>query len=187
MSKKHKFKNPEGLYFCTLTLVGWIDLFSRDSYRQVLVESLEFCRENKDLHVHAYVFMTNHIHLIISASGKQECWEIMRDFKSFTAKKFLKTIEDKQESRRDWLMYLFKFFAKKYKRLQEHMVWQHDNHPIELWSKEVIRNKVRYIHENPVRAKFVRNNSDWIYSSAGDYEGREGDIKVDLLDIVYTL
>jgi len=113
----------------------------------------------------------------------------MRDFKSFTAKKFLKIIEneDKKESRRDWLMYLFKYFAGKHKRSQEHMVWQHDNHSIELWSAEVIKNKVRYIHENPIRAKFVRNNSDWIYSSAGDYEGREGDIKVDLLNAVYTL
>ena len=88
MSTKYKFKNDRGLYFCTLTLIGWIDLLSRVVYRRILTESLNFCRENKGLRIHAYVFMTKHIHLIVSAVGEQKPREIMRDFKSFTAKEF---------------------------------------------------------------------------------------------------
>ena len=185
MSTKYKFKDDGGLYFCTLTLVGWIDFFSRVVHRRILTESLNFCRENKGLRIHAYVFMTNHIHLIVSAVGEQKPWEIMRDFKSFTAKEFLRAVDSPQESRRDWMLYLFGRFAKKHKRSQKNMVWQHDNHPIEIFSAGVIKNKVRYIHENPVRAFFVRRASDWIFSSAGDYEGKQGEVEVDLLDVMY--
>ena len=187
MSVKYKFTDQTKLHFCTLTLVGWIDLFSRESYRQIIIDSLAYCQKNKGLNVHGYVIMTNHLHLIISAKEGSTLSAIMRDFKSFTAKSFLAEIQKETESRRDWLLYLFQYFAKKHKRSQTHMFWQHDNHPIELWSAKVIQTKLRYIHENPVRAGFVSQPSEWKYSSAVNYEGQAGLLVVDLLDEAYLL
>ncbi len=187
MSVKYKFTDKTTLHFCTLTLVGWIDLFSRESYRRIIIESLAYCQKHKGLNVHGYVIMTNHIHLIISAKEGSTLSGIMRDFKSFTAKSFLAEIQTEKESRRDWLLYLFQYFAKKHKRSQTHMFWQPDNHPIVLWSPKVIQTKLTYIHDNPVRAGFVSQPSDWKYSSAANYEGAAGLLKVDLLDEAYFL
>ena len=131
--------------------------------------------------------MSNHIHLIVSAQEGYQLSAIFRDFKSFTAKEFLKEINTGKESRKDWLLHQFQYFAGKHKRSQKHMIWQHDNHPILLWSAKVIKQKVNYIHLNPVRAGLVGNPSDWLYSSAIDYEGEKGLLEVIVLDAVYTL
>ena len=187
MSVKYKFTDKTTLHYCTLTLVGWIDLFSRESYRKIIIDSLAYCQKNKGLNVHGYVIMTNHLHLIISAKEGGNLSGIMRDFKSFTAKSFLHEIQNGNESRKDWLLYLFQYFAKKHKRSQTHMLWQHDNHPIALWSAKVIQTKLKYIHANPVRAGLVNLPSEWKYSSAGSYEGKPGLLKIDILDEAYLL
>lgn len=187
MSVKYKFTDKTTLHFCTLTLVGWIDLFSRESYRKIVIDSLAYCQKNKGLNVHGYVIMTNHLHLIISAKEGSKLSGILRDFKSFTAKSFLNEMQEGKESRRDWLLYMFQYYAKKHKRSQTHMLWQHDNHPIALWSANVIQTKLKYIHENPVRAGLVNKPRDWKYSSAANYEGIKGLLEITLLDEAYLL
>lgn len=81
---KYKIHNQKGLYFLTLTTVGWIDIFTRAIYRDILVESLNYCIKEKGLVVYGYVIMSNHIHLIAqSESETQSLSDIIRDFKSF--------------------------------------------------------------------------------------------------------
>ena len=169
---KYKIHNQKGIYFLTLTVVGWIDVFTRASYRDIVLDSLKYCIEEKGLVVYAYVVMSNHVHLIAqSASETQTLSDIMRDFKSFTAKQIKKSIEDVQtgESRREWLKYLFGYFARGNQRNRTFQFWQSDNHPIELWSPRVIEQKLAYIHWNPVEAKIVASPSHYLYSSASNY------------------
>ena len=132
--------------------------------------------------------MTNHIHLIVSASGKQTLSEVIGDMKSFTAKQILQSIKTQPESRRDWLLYLFRFFAKGNKYRNEHQFWDGDNHPINLYSKKVMLQKLNYIHFNPVRANWVLMPQYYVYSSASNYldDGR-GIMKVELLEEYYDL
>ena len=144
---KYKIHNQKGLYFLTLTTVGWIDVFTRAIYRDIIVDSLKYCRKEKGLVVYAYVIMSNHIHLIAqSESETQTLSDIIRDFKSFTAKEIRKKVEDVKtgESRREWLMYLFSYFASGNQRNRTFQFWQSDNHPIELWSPRVIEQKLAY-------------------------------------------
>ena len=69
MSRKYKFKDNEKLYFISFAVVGWIDLFIRNEYKEILVESIKYCQQNKDLEVYAYCIMTSHVHLIIGSKG----------------------------------------------------------------------------------------------------------------------
>ncbi|MBK8671928.1 MAG: hypothetical protein IPN93_02760 [Bacteroidetes bacterium] len=48
MSRKYKFKDNEKLYFVSFAVVGWIDLFIRNEYKEILVESIKYCQQNKD-------------------------------------------------------------------------------------------------------------------------------------------
>ena len=181
---KYKIHNQKGLHFLTLTVVGWVDVFTRADYRDVLIDSLKHCIEKKGLMVYAYVIMSNHIHLIAqSASETQTLSDIIRDFKSFTAKQINKKIQDVKtgESRREWLTYLFGYFARGNQRNRTFQFWQSDNHPIELWSPRVIEQKLAYIHWNPVQAKIVASPSHYLYSSASNYFEGTGILEVSVI------
>ena len=89
MSNKYKIRDQHGLNFLTLTVVGWIDIFSRKKYRDIIIESLRFCQENKGLKIYGYVIMTNHIHMIVQATGEQILSGVLSDFKSYTASTIL--------------------------------------------------------------------------------------------------
>lgn len=155
-----------GLFFVTLTVVGWIDVFTRSEYCDTLVKNLKFCQENKGLQLYAYCIMSSHVHLI-AAAETGTLSDILRDFKSYTAKQLLQLIQNNpQESRKEWLLYLFRHFARKNNHNIAFQFWQHHNHPIDLVSGEMVRQKINYIHQNPVQAGMVTEEQDFVYSSA---------------------
>lgn len=47
MSRNYKFHNPEGLYFISFAVIGWLDVFIRNEYKDVFLESVRFCQKNK--------------------------------------------------------------------------------------------------------------------------------------------
>jgi len=107
MSTKYKAIEPEGIYFVTLTIVGWIDVFTRPKQKAGIIESLQFCQKEKGLEIYSYCIMSNHIHMICKAMGEISLPEIIRDFKKFTSKQIIKTIDEEPESRRDWMIKYF--------------------------------------------------------------------------------
>ncbi len=106
--------------------------------------------------------MSNHIHLLVR-SGQGNLSGTLRDFKSHTSKEILKAIIEKNESRRDWLLMVFKYAANKHKRNSTYQVWTHENHAEEIYSNKFIEQKLDYIHNNPVRAGIVTNSEDYLY------------------------
>ncbi len=165
-----KYKTQEGkLYYVTLTVVGWIDVFTRKEYVYELMKNIKYCQENKGLEIYAYVIMSNHIHLIVRAKdGKLNI--LLGHLKSFTAKQFIKQIEiNPQESRKDWLMHMFKFYGKGNSQNETYQFWQNGNHSIELWNAEVIKQKINYMHNNPVKQGIVAKPEDYLYSSANEF------------------
>jgi Transposase and inactivated derivatives len=174
MSKKYKFENIEGLYFVTLTVRHWIDVFTRNEYKDIIIESLDYCRKNKGLEIYAWVIMTNHVHLIIRAKEGYILQDILRDFKKNTSKAVIKTInESLNESRKEWLL-------RGFHTNDGNRFWQEGNHPIELWTNDVIDEKLNYIHNNPVKAGFVFREQDFLYSSAADYTGEGRILEIDI-------
>ena len=112
MSERYKVINSQTPTFVTITITGWIDLFIRRAYTKILDDSLNYCIKNKGLIVHAYVYMTSHIHLIIS-SKNTDLAAIIRDFKRHTSKELIIAIKDINESRREWLLNKFRYKAKR--------------------------------------------------------------------------
>ncbi len=176
----YKIRNQSALHFLTFTIMGWVDIFSRQRYRDLILDSFKFCRENKALKIGAYVIMSNHIHTIWKAAHANLS-DIIRDFKTFTSRAITDSIKNEPESRRDWLLYMFRFFGNCTQANQEFKVWTGNNHPEEIFSDSFLRTKLNYIHENPVRAGLVAEASNYLYSSAADYENKKGLIEIDLL------
>jgi REP element-mobilizing transposase RayT len=101
--------DKNAIYFITATVVNWIDIFSRPIYKYIIIDSLKHCQKEKGLEIYAWVIMTNHIHLIVSAKPNFNLSNILRDFKKFTSKAIIESIQLENESRRDWMLNHFEF------------------------------------------------------------------------------
>ena len=185
MSTGYQIKKQDGLYYLTLQIVNWVDVFSRQSYRDIIIENLKYCQQHKGLEIYAFVIMSNHIHLL-AKSGKEELSDTLRDFKSYTAKKILEEIETGKESRRDWMLKLFSQAAHKNSRNSKYQFWTQENHAEHIYSNEFIKQKLEYIHNNPVRAGIVDNPEEYKYSSACNYAGKKGILDVEQLIVLWT-
>ena len=181
MSTQYRVRDPQGLYFLTWTLTGWIDLFTRPIYKAVVMDSLRYSIENKGLRLHAYVIMSNHMHLIASAEDNTSLSDITRDIKKHTSKQFLKALNEGPESRAEWMIPIFAQSAELKSGYGSHHLWQTGSHAIQLYNPEWIRQKLDYIHDNPVRAGFVREAWQYPHSSAGDYQDLPGLLPLELL------
>ena len=181
MSRKYKIKDRQKPYFVTLTIVQWIDVFIRDEYRMIFMDSLRYCMEHKGLEVYGYCMMTSHVHLIIGTNGEL-MQDILRDLKKFTSSQIIKAIEQNNfESRKGWMLWIFRRAGEQNPNNEKYQFWQQHNHPIELQSKDMMMQKLKYIHENPVKGGFVSEPEAYLYSSAGDYSGRKGLLDIDFL------
>ena len=181
MSRKYKFYNKEGLYFVSFATVYWIDVFVREHYFEKLVESLDYCRIEKGMEIYCWCIMPSHVHLIFKAKENNP-GELLKSFKTYTSKALQKAIEEHgQESRRDWLLWLMKRAGEKNSNITNRQFWQQNNKPIELWSEEVIDQKVDYINNNPILSGFVFEAHHWKYSSAIDYSGGKGVLNIDFV------
>jgi len=89
MSGKYKVRDSSAIYFITLTIIDWVDLFTRQVYKHLILDSINYCRLNKGLKIYAYVIMTSHIHLIVSCQKEYKLEDTIRDFKKFTSKKLI--------------------------------------------------------------------------------------------------
>jgi putative transposase len=166
MSTAYKIAG-DGLYYLTFQIVGWVDIFTRKIYRNIAIESLQFCQQHKGLYLYAYVIMSNHMHLL-AKSETGDLSGIIRDFKNNTSKKFLNVLNDTVESRSDWMKLVFEYHGK-FKNKQTNQVWTHENHAEHIYSQKFIEQKIDYIHNNPVRAGIVSRPEDYLYSSASNY------------------
>ena len=86
MSRKYKIRDQNYPHFVSFSVVHWIDLFTRDLYRQVVIDSIKYCQMEKGLIVYGWCIMTNHVHLIIGTKDKP-MQDILRDMKSYTSNK----------------------------------------------------------------------------------------------------
>ncbi|QNS15560.1 REP-associated tyrosine transposase [Mannheimia bovis] len=180
MNRKYKMRNSDGAYFVSFATVYWIDVFIREIYFQAIIQSLAFCHKEKGMQIYGYCIMPSHIHLLFQAKN-QNPTEVLRDFKKFTANQLITLIrENQQESRREWLLWMFSRAAAKRGNVQKYQFWQHHNQPIEIYSQKFFDEKLNYIHQNPVISGFVSEPWEWRYSSARNYCGMSSVLDIDI-------
>jgi REP element-mobilizing transposase RayT len=172
MSERYKVGDSSRPHHITLTIIDWVDVFVRPVYKDIIIDSLQYCQNHKGLIVHAFCIMTSHVHLIVSSS-KNPLNEIVRDMKKFTTKKLIEALNAEHESRRYWMLKKFQFAAERIKRVNEFKVWKDGFHPVELDTNEMMDQRLEYVHQNPVEAGIVYSAEDYVYSSAAYYAGGE--------------
>jgi len=170
MSSKYKVGEDAIPHFITFTVIGWIDVFSRQCYKDIIIDSLKYCQREKGLVLHAWVIMTNHLHLIVS-SQTNKIEYLVRDIKKFTSKQIIAAIiANPAESRKEWMLGMFSYAGKNNSNNTEFQFWKQDYHPVQLDSVFKAKQRLAYLHENPVKSGMVWESWHYRYSSAIDYE-----------------
>ena len=183
MHPGYQIRNQEGIYFITFAVVEWVDVFTRKEYADIVVESLRYCQKEKGLILYAWCLMSNHLHLIIAAKEGYNLSDILRDFKKFTSYKITKAIEEsKIESRKNWMLWIFRSAGEKNKKNKKYQFWQQNNQPKEMETNHFMEQKLQYLHNNPVAAGVVSRPEDYVYSSARNYAGEIGLLEVEFLE-----
>ena len=182
MSERYKFFEKESLYFVSPTIVGWVDLFTKKQYTKIILNSLMFCQKEKGLIIFAFVIMKNHIHLVAQAS-ENNLSDIIRDFKKYTSRMITSILISSEEAKPKWMVEQFSQYGAQCRNNETYQFWKQDNHPIELYSNKFFKQKIKYIHNNPIKAGIVENPEDYLYSSARNYADLESVIDIVKVDL----
>jgi putative transposase len=171
-------------YFITMTVVAWIDVFTRSSHKLIIVDALKYCQEHKGLLIYGWCLMSNHLHIIASTEGDFHLRDVVRDFKKFTSKKIVGEILEGTESRSRWMLANFYYAGKYLNRIKNYKLWKDGNHALVIYSPAFFYQKLNYIHNNPVKAMIVERPDEYLFSSARNYADRDALIDV-ILESAY--
>lgn len=164
---------PEKPHFLTCTVVEWMPVFTRPDAVQILLDSWSYLRLHDGMRLFGYVILENHLHFVAQAPRLDKC---VASFKSYTAARLIELLEAHKAER---LLARLRFAKKAYKSDRDYQFWQEGSHAEMVFSEAVMREKLEYIHQNPVKRGYVDMPEHWRYSSARNYAGQPGLIGID--------
>jgi REP element-mobilizing transposase RayT len=158
--------DDQPIYYITIVVYNRLQIFTKPSFIIPLIDSLDFYRYNLDFKLLGYVIMPDHAHLILWPQGIATVSAIMRDFKTFTSKRIIR--QAKVEKRIDWVR-AFEQAGEQTGR-SDNKVWQDSFWDKIVFTQKFLRQKLNYIHQNPLRAGLVDDVAAYPYSSYRNYE-----------------
>ena len=180
MLPNDKPKYPiDACYVLTLNTVDKIDVFVRPAYKQIIADTLNYFVDTHGLSIYCWCLMSSHLHLILRTKDGTAPAYFERDFKKFTTPAILKAIDMEMDFRRDWMLQRFEEYTKSLRRLEKYHLWQNCSSPLRIDGNcRSLLDRIDHIHENPVRERIVEMPDAYIFSSARDYSGLNGLVKV---------
>ncbi len=169
---RYKFGESAYPHFLTCTVVGWLPVFTRPETVQILLDSWTFLQDSGRIVLLGYVVLENHVHFI--ASG-EKLPRAVADFKSYTARNVIDYLCARNVRT---LLDQLEYHKVRHKADQTYQLWQEGSHPQRIESELVLRQKLDYLHENPVKRGYVSDPTHWRYSSARNYAGQQGLVDV---------
>ncbi|MCL2789889.1 MAG: transposase [Desulfobulbus sp.] len=164
---------PDKPHFLTCTVVEWLPVFTRPDAVQILLDSWSHQHTNAGLQLFGYVILENHLHFVARAPRLDKC---LSSFKSFTATRLIELLKKHQAER---LLARLRLAKQVHKHDRKYQFWQEGSHAEMVFSEHIMREKLEYIHQNPVQRGYVDFPEHWRYSSARNYLGQPGLIEID--------
>ena len=168
---RYKIYEPTHPHFITCTVLHWIPIFTNKKSVKIVLDSLKYLQEHHGLKIYAYVILENHLHIVAQSD------DIARDiarFKSFTARKIIDLLREEKVTT---ILDQLRFYKKAHKSDREFQLWQEGMQPKLIQNESIMRQKIEYIHNNPVKRGYVDDAAHWRYSSARNYEGKDGGVE----------
>ncbi|WP_445368960.1 REP-associated tyrosine transposase [Methylomonas sp. BW4-1] len=169
---RYQFQQNPSPHFLTATINHWLPLFTRPATVNIVLDSWRFLQRDSGFQLYGYVILENHLHLIAAPADLSRD---MQRFKAYTAKQIIGHLQQSGSAR---VLELLALLKRPHKTESEYQVWEEGSHPQLIESEAAMRQKLNYIHLNPVKRGYVDLPEHWRYSSARNYAGMTGLIEV---------
>jgi putative transposase len=151
-------------YYFTSVTHHRLPIFQKDALRQRLCDAWAEARDNHGILILAYVIMPDHVHLLVYSD--KELSEVLRLLNGIAARRVIQYLKES-----GFESSLFKLRGEVRERNHKHSVWEHHTDSLDIFGEDTFRQKVEYIHQNPVRAGLVERAEDYRFSSARLWKG----------------
>jgi REP element-mobilizing transposase RayT len=151
-------------YYFTAVTHHRLEIFRTDTLKQILCDAYNEARKRHGILILAYVIMLDHVHLLTSSS--REMKDVLRLINGISARRVIQYLKDG-----NFQTSLFKLRGELRERNLRHSVWHHHTDSLEIIGEDTFRQKVEYIHSNPVKAGMVEKATDYRFSSARQWSG----------------
>ncbi|MSP28718.1 MAG: transposase [Methylococcales bacterium] len=165
---RYSIRETQAPHFLTCTIINLIPVFTRPQTVDIILNALQYRQQHNGWTVYGYVILENHLHLVVQAD---DLLAELPLFKSYTARQLIDYLKECHAER---VLKQMAFFRKAHKLDREYQCWEEGSHPQLIQNTEMLRQKLDYIHFNPVKRGYVDKPEHWRYSSARNYEGLEG-------------
>ncbi len=169
---RYHFAEHNRPHFLTCTVVEWLPVFTRQEAVDILLDAWRYLGAHQGLKLYAYVVLENHLHAVAQAEDLPLIWS---GFKSYTARGIINLLEAK---RAEALLKRMQLPGKAQRNDREHQFWQEGSHPQVIQNEMILRQKLDYIHNNPVKRGYVDRPEHWRWSSARNYAGEAGLLEI---------
>lgn len=169
---RYVITEPDRPHFLTCTVMEWLPLFSRPALVEIVLDCWRYQQKHQGLQLYGYVVMENHLHYLAQADDLCRC---VASFKSFTARKAIEHLHSIGATK---ALERLRVAKRMHKHDREYQFWQEGSHAELVCSEAVMHQKLEYIHYNPVRRGYVDLAEHWRYSSARNYAGAPGLLKI---------
>lgn len=173
---RYKIYDTSYPYFVTCTILHWIPIFTRPKIVGIIIDSLIYLQKDAGLKIYAFVILENHLYLIVESKSVSKD---MARFKSFTARMIINELKN---SKVKTILDQLKFYKKAHKDDRDFQLWQEGMQAKQIQSVEMIKDRINYIHNNPVKRGYVDKPEHWRYSSARIYNGELGLLDIEVAD-----
>ena len=164
--ERYRITSDAAVYYVTYSVVEWLPVFTSEAAFRIITDSFNYCHKEKGLRINAFVIMPTHLHAIVfSVDFRSEpLAAALTDFRKFTGRRL-------SDYCREFMPPCFhQTLLDCAGEDRERRFWQPSRHPIAVQTEKFWRQKLDYLHENPVRKGLVRRSRDWRYSSALWYD-----------------
>jgi len=169
---RYQFTDPAYPHFLTSTVVEWLPVFTRQEAVRILFDSWRYLQDNQGLQLYGFVVLENHLHAVAQAKDLLSTWS---SFKSYTARRIIDLLKVHLAEE---ILQRMRLTAKASRSDREYQFWQEGSHPQVIEGEVMLRQKLDYIHQNPVKRGYVDEPEHWRWSSARNYSGGKGLVEV---------
>ena len=159
--------DPSHLYFVTTTAVQHAKIFQHDVMKRILLDGLYYASVVEHLKVYAFVIMPNHLHFVGQCQPDKPVADLMRDYKANMSRLIVRQYQAEQNH--EVLGFLAQAVTRPEK--QQFKVWEDGYNAKDVFSPEFLRQKIEYIHTNPLQPhwQLAERSEEYIWSSARFY------------------
>lgn len=177
-------KAHSGLLFISGSTFRRVPVFRHKKASDIFLRALEGYRAKYELRVHAYALLPDHYHLLLWFPPKHELASFLRDFKSLVGRQTVDWLQC--ENLGELLSHLELKRDRRRGKDARYSILQYNSYIKGVRGSRALRQKLNYIHLNPVRAGLAQTPEAYLYSSARAYLGRGLSlVKIDRLELPY--